>query len=75
MGTHLVETRCGVNSSASRGGHRDRHNLRRQVSSSAKKSFGVEYGDWIEAHGAQRGDITGGERDSCKYKGDASERR
>ena len=42
-------------------------------SSSAKKSFGVEYRDWIEAHGAQRGDITGGERDSSKYKGDASE--
>ena len=41
---------------------------------SAKKSFGVEYRDWIEAHGAQRRDITGGERDSGKYKGDASER-
>src|SRR5579863_629435 len=39
----------------------------------AKKSFGVECRDWIEAHGAQRRDIAGGERDSGKYKGDASE--
>src|SRR5882757_10633230 len=63
-----------MNSSASRpGGHRDGHNLRRQASSSAKKSFGVECSDWIEAHGAQRRDVAGGERDSGKYKGDASE--
>jgi hypothetical protein len=40
----------------------------------AKKSFGVEYGDWIEAHGAQRRDITGGKRETSKYKRDASER-
>jgi hypothetical protein len=49
------------------------HNLRRQVSISAKTSFGVECCDWIEAHGAQRRDIAGGERDSGKYNGDASE--
>jgi hypothetical protein len=47
--------------------------LRIPVPSSAKKSFGVECGDWIKAHGAQRRDIAGGERDSGKYKGDASE--
>ena len=41
--------------------------------SSARKSFGVECCDWIEAHGAQRRDIAGGERDSGKYKSDASE--
>src|SRR5690242_19853874 len=40
----------------------------------AKKSFGVEYGDWIDAHGAQRRDITGGKRETSKYKRDASER-
>jgi hypothetical protein len=44
-----------------------------EVSSSAKKSFGVECSDWIEAHGAQRRDTTGCERDSGKYQGDASE--
>ena len=33
----------------------------------------MECSDWIEAQGAQRRDIAGGERDSGKYKGDASE--
>ena len=32
-----------------------------------------ECGDWIEAHGAQRWDIAGGERDRGEYKRDASE--
>jgi hypothetical protein len=41
--------------------------------SGALKSFGVECSDWIEAHGAQRRDITGGERNSGKYKRDAGE--
>jgi hypothetical protein len=36
-------------------------------------SFAVECRDWIEAHGSQRRDITGGERNSRKYEGDASE--
>jgi hypothetical protein len=44
-----------------------------EVSSRTEKSFGVECGDWIEAHGAQRRDIAGRERDRTKYKGDASE--
>jgi hypothetical protein len=33
---------------------------------SAKKSFGAECSDWIEAHGAQRRDVAGGERDGGK---------
>ena len=33
----------------------------------------MECSDWIEAHGAQRRDIAGGQRDSSKYKGDAGE--
>src|SRR5271170_2382891 len=45
----------------------------RAFAGSAKESFGVECSDWIEAHGSQRRDIAGGERDSGKYKGDASE--
>src|SRR5580704_3893194 len=38
-----------------------------------QESFGVECSDWIDPHGAQRRDIAGGERNSGKYKGDASE--
>jgi len=33
----------------------------------------VECRDWIKAHGAQRRNIAGGERDSGEYKSDASE--
>src|SRR6266851_5736742 len=73
LGTHPLEPGVGWIHQHTEGGHWDGHNLRRQVWSSAKKSFGVECSDWIEAHGAQRRDITGGERDSGKYKGDASE--
>src|SRR6202035_1510603 len=35
--------------------------------------FGVECCDGIEAHGGQRRDAAGGERDGGKYHGDASE--
>src|SRR5271170_7292067 len=45
----------------------------RAFAGSRRESFGVECSDWIEAHGSQRRDIAGGERDSGKYKGDASE--
>ena len=34
----------------------------------------MECSDWIDAHGAQRRDVTCGECDRGKYKGDASER-
>jgi len=49
------------------------NNLRQRFSSSPTTLFGVERRDWFETHGAQRRDIAGGERDSGKYKGDASE--
>jgi hypothetical protein len=39
----------------------------------AKKSFGVECSDWIEAHGAQRRDIAGSERDGGKHNCDTGE--
>lgn len=47
---------------------------REQISTSAGRSFGVESLDWVEAHGAQRRDITGGKRDRDKRDGDADER-
>src|ERR1700743_3742427 len=38
-------------------------------------SFGVECRDWIEAHGAQRRDVTGGKRDGGEHGGYAGEGR
>jgi hypothetical protein len=38
-----------------------------------QRSFGVECSDWIEAHGAQCRDVTGGERDGGKHGGYAGE--
>jgi hypothetical protein len=38
-----------------------------------QRSFGVECSDRIEAHGAQRRDVAGGERDGGKHNGDARE--
>jgi hypothetical protein len=35
--------------------------------------FGVEYGDWIEAHGAERRDVAGGDGDGGEHNGDANE--
>jgi hypothetical protein len=46
---------------------------RRAFAGSTRKSVGVECRDWIEAHGAQRRDIAGGECDRGQYKGDAGE--
>ena len=41
---------------------------------SAKNLFGVECSHRVEAHGAQRRDIAGGDGDRGKYKRDSSER-
>src|ERR1700723_2958595 len=41
--------------------------------SNLARLFGVECCDGIEAHGGQRRDAAGGERDGGKYHGDASE--
>jgi hypothetical protein len=38
-----------------------------------QRSFGVECRDWIEAHGAQRRDVTGGDGDGGEHGSDAGE--
>ena len=38
-----------------------------------QKSFGVECRDWVEAHGAQRRDVTGGDGDGGEHGGYAGE--
>ena len=43
------------------------------ITSLTEQSFRVEYSDWIKAHGAQRRDITGCDRDGGQYKSDANE--
>jgi hypothetical protein len=45
----------------------------RGEASGCQRSFGVECRDWIEAHGAQRRDVTGGERDGGEHGGYAGE--
>ena len=47
--------------------------LRRQVPSNAKKSFRVECSHRVDAHGAQRRDVTGGDGDGGEHGGYAGE--
>ena len=51
----------------------ERNDLRRRFRSNLARLFEVECCDGIEAHGTQRRDTAGGERDEGKHNGDAHE--